>query len=242
METIVGYTVAMVRVECALCIIWRRKKLWWVVFSILWVNNLANFGTKQPPNQNGSLKLPALKVCRQNRAAIIFVGSPLCLTRCPSYILYTDFISIFWILWMFLLQERRRRIKWTRLPPHRSLQLPSFFFFFFNLLILERNIFLLHLFFAFIGWFLYVTWPGSKPSTSTSWEGALPNCAKWPRLFLLLLGEEGLWICKKPEGLENWLNPHQLTSFPLACWPTPSSLPHPHSLCIIDFPFPAKPS
>ena len=54
----------------------------------------------------------------------------------------------------------------------------------------HTNFLWLHFIYAFIGWFFYVPWQGSKPATRVYWANAPTNWATWP-------------------GLENFLSPLQ---------------------------------
>ena len=40
--------------------------------------------------------------------------------------------------------------------------------------------FVVPLIYAFMGWFLYVPWPGIEPATLAYWDDTLTNWATWP--------------------------------------------------------------
>ena len=71
----------------------------------------------------------------------------------------------------------------------------------------ERHWFVVPLTDAFIGWLLYVPWPGTEPTTLAGWDNALNNWATW-------LGPKISFLNKWNELYEMQLNSSCFLHFP----------------------------
>ena len=68
----------------------------------------------------------------------------------------------------------------------------------------EKHWFVVPLIYSFVGWFLYVPWPGIEPTTVAHWDNALTNWASYlaRAIYIIYIHFYNKALVKKPSDVK----------------------------------------